>query len=162
MTPVIMKTVLVAFHSRTGHTAEVAQNIAAGLNADVEQLREAEERAYFRAGLDALLGRTCDLAGSITSPGNYDLVVLGTPVWAMNLPPPMRSYIVEHAGELPKVAFFCTEGGGGGNRVFGQMARLCGKSPLATLEVTEPEMKSGTSESKIKGFIDALSQKLAD
>ena len=55
MTPVIMKTVLVAFHSRTGHTAEVAQNIAAGLNADMEQLREAEVRAYFRAGLDALI-----------------------------------------------------------------------------------------------------------
>ena len=62
----------------------------------------------------------------------------------------MRSYIAAHANEFRDVAFFCTEGGSGGQRAFGQMKRLCGKTPLATLEITEAELSSGASDAKLK------------
>ncbi len=41
-------------------------------------------------------------------PSEYDLVILGTPVWAGKMSSPLRSYIKTTAGKFKTVAFFCT------------------------------------------------------
>ena len=155
-----MKPALTVFYSRTGHTASVAEAIRDSMTTDKEQLQERRASTYMSAGLGALLGRASDLEDTVNSPGDYELVILGTPVWSMSLSSLMRAYIAAHASEFCDVAFFCTEGGSGGQRAFGQMKRLCGKSPLATLEITEAELKSGASDGKIEVFVDTLRQKM--
>ena len=156
---ILMKPVLTVFYSRTGHTASVAESISDGLTTDKEQLKERRTSTYMNAGFGALFGRVSDLEETVNSPGDYELVILGTPVWSWSLSSPMRAYIAAHASEFRDVAFFCTEGGSGGRRAFGQMKRLCGKSPLATLEITEAELKSGAADAKIESFVDTLRQK---
>ena len=145
-----MKPALTVFFSRTGHTASVAEAICDGMTTD-KQLQERRTSTYMSAGLGALVGRASDLEETVTSPVDYELVILGTPVWSVNLSCPMRAYITAHASEFRDVAFFCTEGGIGGQRVFGQMKRLCGRSPLATLEISRAELNSGASERKNGG-----------
>ncbi len=90
-------------------------------------------------------------------PSDYDLTILGSPVWSWNLSPPMRSYAMAQQHQFKQVAFFCTEGGSGGTRLFGQLQALCGKTPVAILEVTEGELKSGGYVSKVEEFIRQIS-----
>ena len=73
-------------------------------------------------------------------PSHYDVVVLGTPVWAGNISSPLRSYVAAHKAELRQVAFFCTQGGSGAEKVFPDLQELCGRAPLATLAVSDRDI----------------------
>lgn len=143
---------LIIFYSRTGHTNEVAKAISRRLEADLEQLMECRQQGLFAAGVGALLGSRVPLKNVISDPENYELVILGTPVWIGSLPPAMRTFIARYAGKFSRVAFFCTEGGRGAERVFRQMEQLCGMPPVATLEITEDELRSGACAGKIESF----------
>jgi flavodoxin len=150
-----MKT-LVIYFSHTGHTQKIAEEIAANFESDMEQIKEVGERigasGYLAAGRDAMLKRPGSIQPTHKDPAQYDLVFLGTPIWAWSVSPPMRAFITANRSKINQVAFFCTEGGSGGERAFRQMAELMGKQPVATLEVTEPDLKSGLDKEKLSTF----------
>lgn len=149
--------ILVAYYSSTGHTKQIAEAIGKACGADLEQIQDVESRAgflgYLRSARQAVMKQACKIRDVAKDPSHYDLVLLGTPVWAWNLSPPMRAYISERASKFRVVGFFCTEGGAGGAGVFKQMAELSGKQPAATLIVTEAELKSSSYSDKLQAFI---------
>lgn len=156
-----MKTLL-AYFSHTGHTERIARAITEDCPADVERIEEVAAREgfwrYFLAGRDAWRKRKVEIKPVKFDPDVYDLVIVGTPVWAWNLTPAMRTYLETYGGRLKRVAFFCTEGGAGAEGVFKQMADLCGKDPVATLVVTEPELKKADYSEKVKAFASSLTK----
>ena len=155
-----MSRILVVYYSLGGNTARVAEDIARRCGAVLDPIREVRPRAgiggYMRAAWEALRGRTVSIRSPEQQPGAYDVVVLGTPVWAGRISSPMRACIEQHADGLQRVAFFCTEGGSGGERVFDQMARLTGCTPVSSLIVTARELDTGDHESKVEAFATAL------
>ena len=153
---------LVVYYSRTNHTHKVAERIALGLGATMERILDARNRrgalGYLRSGREATMKRSGQIRPVMEDPSEYDLVILGSPVWSWSLSSPMRSYVIAQKESLRNVAFFCTEGGSGGQRLFGQLETLCGKAPVATLEITEGELKSGDYAGKADEFIRQLSE----
>ena len=158
-----MKT-LIVYYSRTGHTEEVAEAIAADLEADIVRIEDLADRTgargYLRSGLDALRGRSSSIRPTETDPADYDLVIVGSPVWSGRLSAPVRTYIADNKTSLKNVAFFCTEGGYGGPRVFKTMQDLCGRDPIATLEVTGANLKSGDHIGKVDAFTRSITDLL--
>lgn len=138
---------LVAYYSRSGNTRRVAEVIAAELGADLEPITDRTERngllGYLRAARDAISGRGTAIGEPVHSPATYDLVVVGTPVWASAVTPAIRSYLARHAGRLPDAALFLTHGGTGRERVFSQMTALCGRFPLGAFALREQELRGG-------------------
>mgnify|MGYP001826151465 CR=1 FL=1 len=151
---------LVCYYSHTGHTQKIAELIAENIGADIERIIDAKSRegvlGYLTAGRDAMLKRQSRIQPTRKDPSQYDVVILGTPIWAWNLSPPMRTYISEQKAKFNQVAFFCTEGGAGGNRAFRQMANLIGKQPVATLELNETDLKGESYKDKVDGFVEQL------
>ena len=156
-----MTKTLVVYYSRTNHTHKIAELIAQGVGANIERIFDAESRegafGYLRSGREAMFQRSGPIQPVREDPSHYDLIILGSPVWSWSLSPPMRSYATAQKDKFKRVAFFCTEGGSGGARLFGQLQTLCGKKPAATLEVTEGELKSGDYASKVQEFIRQIS-----
>ena len=74
----------------------------------------------------------------------------------------MRTYISAQSAKFGDVGFFCTEGGAGGDGVFKQMAELSGKRPVATLIVTEAELKSSDYGDKLQQFARVLARGSTD
>lgn len=150
-----MKT-LVIYYSRTGNTKQVAEVIGADLEADIVRIEDVADRTgalgYLRSGLDALLGRSGSIRPTETDPAGYDLVIIGSPVWSGRLATPVRTYIADNNTALKYVAFFCTEGAYGGPRVFKTMQDLAGHHPIATLEVTGANLRSGDYLGKADAF----------
>lgn len=148
-----MRNCLVVCYSRTGLTATVAQEIANLCGADVELIREQRGRTgplgYLRSVLDSIFHRTPDILPPAKDPADYSLVVLGTPVWAGNMAAPMRSYLQRYRQHFNRIALFCTMGGSGGDRAFNEMARLCGKEPLASAAITDAEIQRNTYHTKL-------------
>lgn len=154
-----MKT-LVVWYSRTGHTRLLAHRIADAMHAELEEIADRVVRrgvlGYLRSGKEALMRRRTPILPARHDPGAFDLVVVGGPVWSMSLSSPVRTYLEDHAADLPLVAFFCTMGGVGSRRVFRQMGEACGRRPVATFARTERELTRPDPASAIAGFISQL------
>ncbi len=151
---------LVVCYSRTGRTHNLAYRIALEMDAPLDDIAERVSRrgllGYLRSSREAWFrGRPAILASS-HDPGEYDLVVIGTPVWNWSLSGPVRSYLVEHAPRLPRVAFFCTMGGSGSGRVFRQMQEAAGKAPVATFARTDAQLAAADLDGAVKAFASRL------
>ncbi|HCO98308.1 MAG TPA: hypothetical protein DIT29_06260 [Pseudothermotoga sp.] len=85
-------------------------------------------------------------------PGDYELVIIGTPIWAGRMSSPVRAYLLRFHGCFGKVAFFATSALGGHEKVFDEMAEIAGK-PLAILEITMKQIKNGKVAEGLKGFL---------
>lgn len=155
-----MNRILVVYFSLTGNTRQLAERIAERCDAQVEEIRETRPREGFlgtvRTVFQALTRRSSPIGPAVHRPQDYDLVVIGTPVWMGNLPPPVRSFLERNPAGFRNVALFCTEGASGAERVLGQMRALVGKEPVATLIVTESELKGGEFEEPFERFVTAL------
>jgi flavodoxin len=157
-----MTRTLVVCHSRTGNTRRVAKAIAARLRADVEEIRIVQPIAgaigYAFCAIEAIAGLAPALRPSRRAPSRYDCIVVGTPVWFWSLASPVRSWLARHRVAGKRVAFFCTMGGSGAERVFATMAGLAGTAPVATMALTDDEIERG-ADAKIDAFVAALSRK---
>jgi len=158
MTQQVQK-ILVVFYSRTGHTRQVAEAIAAALDAELEAIEDVRSRrgiiGWLRSGREAWREQPAEIQPVGKDPSDYDLVVLGTPVWAGRMSSPLRRYIIDQAGRFNRLAAFCTLGGGGGDETLDQVATLCAQTPVARLMVTAGEFKSSAWRDKVAAFATA-------
>jgi len=155
-----VKKALVVYYSRTGTTRRVAEAIAGMLACRVEEVTDTKARAgvlgFVVGGKDAWLRRLTAIGPLTSDPADYELVLIGTPVWAWTMSPAIRTYITQQRGRLPVVAFFATAGGTGIRRTFRQMAELCGKQPRAVLGLYAGDVLWGDPTAKIRSFVDAV------
>ncbi|MFH1221547.1 MAG: hypothetical protein V1492_00505 [Candidatus Micrarchaeota archaeon] len=153
---------LVVFYSRTGTTKKLAEDMAAALGCDTEELLDTRDRkgvmGYLLAGRDATLKSLTTLQPLQKDPAAYDLVLIGTPVWSFNISVPVRAYIVENWEKFRRVAFFCTQGSTGAENAFREMEMLCGKKPIAKLAVSTRDVVNRKYEEKLTEFIQEVSR----
>ena len=153
-------TTLVTYYSLTGHTATVADAIAARLGAETDPIVEQRARrglpGIAAGAVNALLGRASAIAAPARDPSEFDLVILGTPVWAAAQAPAVNAYIDRHRAALDRVAFFSTQGKFGAAATLARMERRLGHPPLATIEVNEDEIGGETLDNKIEAFLSDL------
>ena len=146
---------LVAYYSRTNITEKLAKDIAGKLNADIEEIKPKVNYqgkiGYARGGKDAISQKVIDLEELKYNPQDYDVVYLGTPVWASKAATPMFSYIKQNADKFKEVRFFVTAGKTGLDSTLKQMEENS-KKPQATLALTTKEVKK--DEYTLEGFID--------
>jgi len=151
---------LVVYYSRSGHTRRIAEEVAAALGADLEEIREPGDRSglfgYARCALEALFGASAEIGAPRRDPSGYEQVVVGTPVWYAAVSTPVRTYLWVERPRLPRVAFFLTHGGFGRERVLGQMSALAGQRPVAELALRLREIESGEHREKVASFARSL------
>jgi flavodoxin len=160
-----MTRTLVVYYSRTGTTRTAARQIAHGLSADLEEIEPYASRSgivgYLRSSIEATLGRLTGIEPLIYEPEDYDLVVVGSPVWNASLASPVRTYLAENHTRIKRVAFFCTFGRYGSEPVLEQMATLCGTKPVASLVLRDGEVARGAAHSAIERFTRTIHEETA-
>jgi len=154
-----MKT-LVVVYSRTGNTLSVAKRIAGELEADLEVIEDKTDRkgilGFLRSGYEAARKKVSPIAEPKHNPGDYDLVIIGTPIWAGRMPSPVRAYLLRFHGCLRQVAFFATSAGGGHGKVLAEMAEFTATKPLATVEITSDHIRRGKEVEALKTFLKSF------
>lgn len=147
---------LVVYYSWTGNTAKVANKIAEALSADIEEIRDFKPRrgpfAFAASAVASVLKRSAPILQSTKSVADYDVVLLGCPVWASNMATPMRTYIMREHPRIKQLGLFCTLGGSGGKATLAQMAALCGRTSLADLIVEQSALASDTWRGLTENF----------
>ena len=156
-----MKTVVV-YYSMGGNVAWCAEKIAEKTGADV--LRIEPEKAYpahgFKkflfGGKSALSAEAPKLAPYVFDAAAYDRVILGMPVWAGCVTPPMRTFIEENREALcgkSFAAFLCASGGAG--KVFDKTEELLGSKLVAKVCLLDPKSRpKAENEEKLAAFCE--------
>lgn len=90
------------------------------------------------------------------NPSDYDLIIIGTPVWAWNISSPIRAYIEGNKEKFAKLAVFCTMGGDGDVKAFNEIEKLCGKKAIARLTLKTKEAVAGDYSDKLEAFCVSL------
>jgi flavodoxin len=146
-----MKT-LVTYYSRSGNTKRVAEEIAYQLDSDIDEIIDLKDRdrtikGWLISGKDASKKEDTEIEYE-KDPENYNLVIVGTPVWAWSMAPAVRTYLKEN--HLDNVAFFSTYGALSGN-TFNDMEDFTGK-PLDTLGIKSMSIDNKKSKKAIENF----------
>jgi flavodoxin len=153
---------LVVFYSRTGATKQVAEALAESLNCDSEELIDTKKRSgplgFVSAGRDAKAKKLTKLTDIKRDPASYDLVILGTPIWAGTLSSAARTYIANNKSKFTRVAFFCTNGGSESQQLFAEMEAVCERRPVSILALQDKEVKKGVYQDKLRQFVEGLQE----
>ncbi len=151
---------LVTYYSRTGTTRDVAYAIRDELRCELEPIVDRTPRdgllGYIRSGLDVAFDATTELSPSLRSASDYDLVVVGTPIWNASVATPVRTYLAANGEHIRQIAFFCTYGASGSARALQQMQALCGRPPTAMFAVTADAVRHADFGAKVRAFASAL------
>lgn len=155
---------LVVYYSRTGNTKLIGHEIAAALGADVEELKDGKNRAgpigFLLSGMEAKRKTPVQLEKLVHNPAEYDVVVVGSPIWASTISTPTRTFLHQHRDSLKSVAWFCTSGSVAGEtdgKGFAAMTEESRLSPIATLGLCGRHVK-GDHDAAVRGFVSAIAR----
>jgi flavodoxin len=157
--------VLVVFFSRTGTTRMLASTLARMLSADLEEICDLTGRrgasGYLRCLLDSWRKQPAEIVPPGLDTAQYDLVVVGTPVWAGSVSAPVRAYLLENRSNFRHVAFFCSFGGFGSQAALDEMRALAGRAAVAQCKVRASEVQRGVVAASLMLFVSVLKTHLA-
>lgn len=151
---------LVVYYSRSGNTREVAQSIAQEMQCDIEEIQDTQNRSgiigWLKSGYQANRGKLTTIKPLEKDPSDYDLVIVGTPIWAGFPAVPVKTYLLENKDKFKDVAFFATYGGSGFPKTVRTMVEASGKEPIQKLGIKADEIKNKTCDCKIDPFVRDL------
>ena len=119
--------ILVAYYSRTGNTKFAAEKIAENLGADICEIVDKKNRhgrfIILTGGYAAIREKMTEIEQSQTVDG-YDLIVVGSPVWAGKITPAVRTFFVKNNLSGKQIALFVTLGGDKPGKAIDNMKKL--------------------------------------
>jgi len=127
------KKILVVCFSLTGNTRLVSRAIAKEAGADFAEIVPIVHYPlrgawlYLRGGAEALCRTVPPIEEGIIRYEDYQQVVVGTPVWAGTMAPPVRTFLKSKAVLGKKLYLFCTYAGGMGNCLREMRDIACGE-----------------------------------
>jgi multimeric flavodoxin WrbA len=156
-----MGRILVTYYSRSGHTREVAEYAAAKCGADLTPILEVKPRSGGFWGnalttLETLRGHPSALQQCRINVADYDIVLFGTQVWAGSINPPARAFAEAYGAQLKRYALFCTLGGMGSQRAFGQFERLVGHPAERSLAIPQRLLPGEAFKPTVDAFLSGL------
>lgn len=160
-----MKIALV-YYSLEGNTAFAAEMIGQKLGVDIIRLKPVKDyptekiAKYFWAGKSASFQEAPKLMPYAFDINMYDVIILGTPIWASTFAPPLRTFIRAHSWEGRKVALFACCSDGGTEKCFQQMYHETrGSIRLSVLRLIDPlRNASPEQDTVIAGFCEEISR----
>ncbi|MBS3985666.1 MAG: NAD(P)H-dependent oxidoreductase [Selenomonadales bacterium] len=108
------KKILVAYFSHSGNTRLIGKAIAREIGADIEEIVPVTPYPlrgawlYLHGGHQAKVGVAPPLQPALRDFVDYDLIIVGTPVWAGSMAPPVRSFFQLAPLEEKTAAYFST------------------------------------------------------
>ena len=139
-----MTKILIVYYSLTG-------------NADILPLKPIKElkaesgMRYFWGGFQTYMKIKPKLENYTFNPEEYDLLILGTPVWAWRYSPPIESFITTHDLSDKKVALWMCYAGDG-KKAMGRFKKLLEKANIIADTGFQEPMQKGKEEAKQKAI----------
>lgn len=146
--------VLVVYYSLEGNTRFIAHAIAKATAADLLELKPIKEIGkkgflrYLTGGKQAWKRETPELLPWDKDPNDYNLIFIGTPVWAWTYSAPCHTFLTTANLKNKKIAFFCCHGGDKGKTFKDMKKALIDNQILDCIDFEEPLKKNKETSEK--------------
>lgn len=152
-----MKKILIAYYSQSGKTRKIVDQVGKSLEeCEVEEIKDLKARrgimGFIRNARRAMKEKQTDIVTSEIDPGNYDLVILASPVWASNMTPAVRTYMERYKDKFKECAFILTCGSSKNDAALKRMENIVG-TPLDAVMFSKKELTNEIAQEKINKFI---------
>ncbi|MEI7942615.1 MAG: flavodoxin [Candidatus Riflemargulisbacteria bacterium] len=159
-----MSKTIIVYYSFEGSTKFIADYLAEKLGAEILSLKPEKEISthgfmkYFFGGRQAVMKIKPPLIKYVFDVNKYDTIILGCPIWAGPIAPPLRTFLSENKIEGKKVAFFCTHKGGKGKVLeVAQKLLSNGNEYLGSMDINSPLTNNDFSFDLLNEWIESLS-----
>ena len=104
---------LVVYYSFEGNTRFIAESIAEAIDADLLELKPKDEMQtkgfmkFIWGGKQVFMKKAPELEFFDKNPQDYDVLFIGTPVWAWSYAPALNTFFSTVKLEGKKIALFC-------------------------------------------------------
>jgi flavodoxin len=156
---------LVVYYSFENNTRFIAETIAEAIQADLLELKPLQDlkthgfMKFIWGGKQVFLRQKPDLAEFKHNPLDYDLLFLGTPVWAFNYAPAMRTFLSKVQLKNKKIALFCCFSENGGKTLAKMRAELRGNEIIGEKGFAEPIIGNPEKAAEAKEWAAEISAK---
>ncbi|NHJ87547.1 MAG: flavodoxin [Asgard group archaeon] len=146
---------LVLYYSRTGNTKLIAETIANETKSELIEIKRQKEikgtgfMLYFMGGFQSMTKQKTKLEEFDFDINDYDLIFIGSPVWAWNINPAIRSLLNEVQLKDKKIALFCCCAGDATKILTALSEKLVGNTILGESQYIEP-LKNDTEANVTK------------
>jgi flavodoxin len=159
--------ILIAYYSKTGNTERVAKELASKLGADIEKIIDKKNRGgvfdSIFGGRAAMKKQTTEIEIAAKNPADYDLAIIGTPVWASDMTPAIRTYIDKNKESLKEWAFFITSSNTEPEAMVAEIEGITGKKSIAYVGFNSEELKNQkVYDKKLTTFIEEIKRSAKD
>jgi flavodoxin len=155
--------ILVVYYSLDGNTRYIAQKIAQGAGGDILELEPEREiprgnfMKFFWGGRQVITREKPKLKPFYKNPWEYDLIFIGTPVWAWSYAPAIASFFEKVSMKEKKAAFFCCHGGSMGSTLHKMENKLADTEIMGRIDFQEPLRGDKEKiENDIKVWVDGV------
>lgn len=139
---------IVVFYSLEGNCKLIGNSIAKSLNCDTLELKLKKPvpsnslMKYLIGGKSAIKKASPELENIIQNLSDYELVIVGAPVWAGTFAPAIRTFANKANIQNKKMAFFTCSAGGPTNKCISDMQSLfTGNEFLSNISFVNPYTK---------------------
>ena len=161
------KKILIVYYSLTGNTKYIAECIKEAVDADIQPIKPIKEidpkgtMKFLWGGMQALMKNNPNLFPIEKEPKDYDLIFLGTPVWAWTFSPPIRAFIEQYDLSGKKIAIWCCSGGGPGKTLEKLKRAIKNAQILGEIDFVEPlTNKKEIAQQQVKSWAKEITNKL--
>lgn len=154
---------LVIFYSFEGNCKMVAEEIQSLTGADLLQLKPVHDMKstgfskFLWGGRQIVMGEEPELEPFDVKFGDYDMIFIGTPVWAWTYSPALKSFFSQKQICSKKVALFCCHGGGKGKTLEKMKAHLEGNEIIGEIDFREPLKRKATDvPQRLKNWLEEI------
>jgi flavodoxin len=164
-----MKAIVVYF-SLEGNSKYIADKVAEFMGADTLRLQPLKDypkgnvSKFVWGGKSVVFGEKPKLAAYDFSAADYDVIIIGTPVWAGSFTPPIKTFIRDNDLSKKKIALYACHAGGGAEECFKKLKQELGDCDVvATLGLAgKGDNQKDEYAQKIEAFCNNISSTCRD
>lgn len=150
---------IVVYYSKTGNNKKLGEIIKEKLNFTSEEIIDKKRRegvfGFIISGYDALFKRLTQIEKLKQDIENFEHIIIGTPIWAGNITPAIRTFLVENKDKIKNYSVYSVSGFGEKNiKILDEFEKIIGFKPKVFMFVKDDDLRNNQFEDKINKFIE--------
>ena len=158
---------LIVYYSLEGNTEFIVSKLEEKFSEDADVLKLVPVKAYSDKGFakfiwggkSAVMAEKPKLEPYFVDWSLYDEVIIGFPVWASTITPPIRTFVCDNHDRLKekKISAFACQAGSGAEKAFAKLKDLIGiEDFVATAVFINPKERPAGAEKVFERFAERL------
>lgn len=150
---------IILYYSKTGNNRKLGEILKEKLNFSVEEIIDKKRRegvlGFIVSGYDSLTKRLTQIEKIKSNIESFDHIIIGTPIWAGNITPAIRTFLVENKNKIKSYSIFSvSELGKKNSKILNDIEKIVGFKPKSYVFIKNVELKKNLVEEKINRFVE--------